>query len=69
MTADPTPIRTSTDCRDCKHFRSTMVFELCSHKESQYIAGGKKGEHTIGHMRRHGCGPEARWYEPKDRSL
>jgi hypothetical protein len=60
------PDRTGYNCRDCKHFRSTMVFDLCKRPESTYTAGGKTDQHTTGHMRAHACGPDARLFEPKD---
>ena len=54
----------NTNCRDCLHFKSTMVFDLCMRANATYTAGGKTDQHTVGHMRRHECGPEARLFEP-----
>jgi len=53
------------DCRDCKHYRETMLFDLCTRPESTYTAEGKTDQHTIGHMRERLCS-EGRLFEPKD---
>jgi hypothetical protein len=43
------------------------MFELCDHSESKYkVADRPADQHTIGHMRRLGCGPEARMFEVRD---
>lgn len=58
-------IGTSPNCKDCKHFRETTVFDLCLHAESTYTAAGKVDQHTVGHMRRFKCGPQAALFEPR----
>lgn len=52
-------------CKDCLHYRETMIFEECMRTEAHYLADGKEGQHTIGHMRLYECGTEARLFEPK----
>ena len=58
-------IDSSPNCKDCQHYRETTLFELCKSPESTYTAGGKTDQHTVGHMRRLGCGPEARLFDPR----
>ena len=53
------------DCKDCKHYCAVTVFELCLHAESTYTAAGKIDQHTVGHMRRFRCGPQAALFEPR----
>jgi hypothetical protein len=52
-------------CSDCKHYRQTMVFDLCEHSNSTYSVAGRKDQHTAGHMRQHECGPQGRLFEAK----
>jgi len=52
-------------CVDCKHFRETTVFLLCIHPDSKYEIAGKADQHTAGHMRRMGCGEDAKLFDPK----
>lgn len=54
------------NCHDCKHYRMTMVFDLCDHSSSTYTAAGKIDQHTVGHMRRWACGEEGRLFEPTE---
>jgi hypothetical protein len=54
------------DCRGCKHYRATAVFELCMRTEALYKIADKIGQHTIGHMRRvHLCGEDGKLFEPR----
>jgi len=52
-------------CMDCAHFRVTALFELCMHKESAYTIAEKTDQHSAGHMRRLGCGADARLFDPR----
>ena len=61
----PPVIGASPNCKDCKHFRETTLFYLCLHAESTYTAAGKTDQHTVGHMRRLRCGPQAALFEPR----
>ena len=56
---------TLPECQDCKHYRTTMVFDLCEHINSRYSVAGKDDQHTTGHMRQHSCGPDGKLYEAK----
>jgi len=50
---------------DCAHFRVTALFDLCMHKESAYTIAEKTDQHSAGHMRRLGCGADARLFDPR----
>lgn len=58
-------VTAAPDCRDCKHYRATMIFELCDRPESTCLAAGKVDQHTTGHMRRGACGADGRLFERK----
>ncbi len=46
------------DCKQCKHYKDSAIFELCLHEKSKYKVDGDPREHyhTISHMRLHTCG-------------
>lgn len=63
-----------SNCKRCKHYLSTMLYQLCCHPSSHYKAATPLGvvdiktetSHTIQHMRSKGpCGPTATLYTPK----
>lgn len=47
-------------CLDCGSYKNVIVFSLCTHEQSKYLAGGVSGDsfHTCQHMRQEGgkCG-------------
>lgn len=45
----------SAPCEKCKHYEPTAVFELCTHKLSEYVVAERKDFHTIGHMKTYAC--------------
>ena len=46
-------------CKSCCFYAEEVIFETCKHSDSLYTADGKKGFHTILHMRLNGCGSNA----------
>ena len=52
-------------CMDCKYFRETQVFLLCTHADAAYKVAEKVDQHTIGHMRSvYLCGEDGKLFEP-----
>ena len=45
-----------TGCKQCGFFRDTRIFELCTHKLSEYVWEGAVDYHTCQHMRGNQCG-------------
>ena len=55
----------SNNCKDCKYYRDTMIFELCTHPRAEYVIADKHDFHSIGHMRKFDCGPGGMLFEKK----
>lgn len=51
-------------CIHCRFYKHTDIFDLCKHEQSTYKVGEKFDVHTIGHMRKHECGPDAKLFQP-----
>lgn len=52
----------STCRKDCKFYKQTALFELCTNENSQYSIEGKVDFHTINHQRTGVCGASGKDY-------
>ena len=54
------------NCTCCKYYLNALLYQLCTHTNSEYTASNHKNHHTIQHMRIKGaCGSNASLYTPK----